>query len=155
MGELCPPLAKHNAGGKLACLTRGHVLALHFHLCDNPGKPRLPEKNDRKRTHLTTGSWARLLLHVLSENGYTERLFLAAAGKLPSGCSRCYGRHTIWEHWTAAWRTGPWEHGHELLHHTPTARVGWLSRGRGIKPWRMRGYSRNRNAPKPRQALGW
>lgn len=152
-------------GGKLACLTQtAHVLALHFHLCENPVETAasLVKMIMDNGTHLTTGFVGTpYLMHVLSENGYMELAYsLLLQESFPSWLfSVRMGATTIWEHWDGMREDGSmWSTDMNSFNHYAYGAVGdWLfGVAAGIQPVEdAPGYSRIRIAPKPDRRLGF
>ena len=84
------------------------TLILHFGLCTPEERPPLTEKlvsliKENGNLMSTGFVGTPYLLHVLSENGYTELAYeLLMQEKTPSWLySVCHGATTMWEHWNS------------------------------------------------------
>lgn len=139
-------------------------LILRFNLCTDEERPHLAKmladlviKNDNK---LSTGFLGTpILLHALSENGYTDVAFnLLLQEEFPSWLySVNKGATTMWEHWNSIKEDGSfWAIGMNSFNHYAYGAVfDWIfGVVCGIKPTKP-GYEEVTLCPNPDKRLSW
>ena len=139
-----------------------HVLALHFNLTDDKEKvaKSLADLIISDGTCLQTGFVGTpYLLHVLSENGYTELAYsLMLRTEYPSWLYPVtMGATTIWERWDSIKPNGDFQDPgmNSFNHYAYGAAADWLyGVVAGIKPL-LPGYRWIGVAPKPDKRLEW
>ena len=136
------------------------VLALHFHLTDDPEgvAKQLAELIKAAGDTLQTGFIGTpYLLHALSEHGYTELAYtLLLQEKYPSWLySVKQGATTVWEHWDGMNEKGEfWSAEMNSFNHYAYGSVAdWVfSTACGIRPLKA-GYEEAKIAPRPTRKL--
>ncbi len=144
-----------------------YVLILQFGLYEGADErrhfaDRLAEMIREKGTIMTTGFVGTpYILHVLSENGYTDLAYdLLLQEKAPSWLySVCHGATTMWEHWNSLKEDGTfWSTSMNSFNHYAYGAVyDWIfGVSVGIKPIAHAPAYREINiAPHPSRALGF
>ncbi len=144
----------------------GLVLILHFNLCTEDKRGALVERLVQlireNGNRMTTGFVGTpYILHVLSENGYTDVAYeLLMQEKNPSWLySVCHGATTMWEHWNSLKDDGSfWSvHMNSFNHYAYGAVFDWIfGVAVGIKSSETApGYREVELAPHPSKALGF
>lgn len=141
-----------------------HVLALHFNLTDEKEKiaAELDTMVRKNGNRLKTGFVGTpYLLHVLSDNGYTETAYsLLLQEEYPSWLYEVnHGATTIWEHWDGIRDDGTfWSSDmNSYNHYAYGAVIDWIYEVvAGIKPDDKKiGFERIIIEPKPDKRLSW
>ncbi len=143
-----------------------YVLALYFGICEGEEKQyfadRLAEMIRENGTRMTTGFVGTpYLLHVLSENRYTDLAYeLLVQEKSPSWLySVCHGATTMWEHWNSLKEDGSfWSTKmNSFNHYAYGAVLDWIvGVSSGLTPVESApAYQEVNIAPQPHQCLGF
>lgn len=140
------------------------VLILHFELCTEQERPALAaalaKLVQENNNHLATGFVGTpYLLHVLSENGYSDLAFdLLFQESSPSWLySVRHGATTMWEHWNSIKDDGSFwsDDMNSFNHYAYGAVFDWIfGVAVGIKP-SAPAYRKVTIAPHPDRRLGW
>lgn len=143
-----------------------YVLALYFGICEEEHRPamaaRLAQIIRDNGTRMTTGFLGTpYLLHVLSQNGYTDLAYeLLMQERAPSWLYPVnHGATTMWEHWNSLKEDGSfWSTGMNSFNHYAYGAVyDWLFNvSSGISPTETApGYKEITLEPHPNKCLGF
>ena len=165
-GKLTPVAGKFDRQNQDLETQTAYVLILAFGLCKETDRPalaaRLVEMIRENGTRMSTGFLgSAYILHVLSENGYTNVAYeLLMQNQCPSWLySVEHGATTIWEHWNGIREDNTfWDSSMNSFNHYAYGSVfDWIiGVGCGIKPTESApGYKEFIIAPHPNRCLGF